>query len=282
MLTFGIFLGALLFVIGLITYWLAPRVGPNPIFGVRIGYAFASREIWDRTNRAGGILIAATGVGMILLGFIMRLLPIADNLALGIVIGALLVALIGGMVWLGFYARRLAQGTEVEREIAPVKFRWRFLAPVLLTFALIVTVGAYFYPVLPADHIATHFDFEGRANDWMSRDSFMLFSIGMGVFLLLINSVVVLIATREPLITFGRWGAHWRMDPERGLLFTGIALGLGNLILAFVLFDIAWFALHGSHVIPIATFLWIVMLIIPILIGLFFVLARRSSQLVAN
>ncbi len=282
MLTFGIFLGALLFIIGLLTYWLAPRVGPNPIFGVRIGYAFASREVWDRTNRAGGALIAATGAGVILLAFVLRMLSIADNSAIAINLGAMLVALIAETVWLGFYARRLAQRTVLAQEITPVQFRWAYLAPVLVSSAALIAAGVYFYPFLPPDRVATHFDFNGQPNDWMSRGSLYLFFIGLGLFLVLINALVVLVATHEPLIAFKRWGARWRMGPEHGLVYTGLALGLGDLILAYAFLDIGWFNTRGSHVVPITAFLWIVFLLIPILIALFFVLGQRERDPAKN
>jgi uncharacterized membrane protein len=277
MLAFGIFIGALLFILGLVTGWLAPRVGPNPFFGVRIGYAFASRAVWDRANRAGGMLLAAIGIVVVLLAFGLRLL-FADATAMLVLTGAMLAMLIGAAVWLGFYARHLAQGTELARETAPVTFRWVYLAPILGTFALLAVVAIYFYPLLPADRIAMHFDFDGRPNDWMSRDGCILFFIGMGLFFIFINALVVLIATREPMIAFGRWGSHWRMEPGRGLFYTGIALGLANLILAYALFDIAWFSTRAAHFIPILAFLWLVFLLIPILIALFFVLGRRESE----
>ncbi|MBI3913982.1 MAG: hypothetical protein HY327_07330 [Chloroflexi bacterium] len=33
----------MIFLIGIGVYWLAPRVGPNPLFGVRGGHAYANR-----------------------------------------------------------------------------------------------------------------------------------------------------------------------------------------------------------------------------------------------
>lgn len=275
-MTIGFFIGMLLFVIGLITYWLAPRFGPNPIFGVRIGYAFASREIWDRTNRTGGALIALTGIGVVLLAFVMQWLSISDNAALVSLSSAMVVALIGETVWLGLYARRLAQGTSQATEFIKIRFRWMYLAPTLISFALLLAVAAWVYPLLPADRIATHFGVNDQPNGWMSRDYALFFFLGMGLAFVLIDAFITFLATREPLIVFARWGTRWRLAPERGLIFAGAALAFANLILVYALWDITWFAVRGAHIVPLVTFFWIVLLIIPIMIGLFFLLAKHE------
>ena len=120
MLYFGLGIGALLFGAGLATYFLAPRVGPNPIFGVRVGYSYASREVWDKTNRFGGALLALVGVGTMLLGALLHALGIAPREGMGILAAAMIAALLGVTAWMFVYARRLAQGAPITREIAPV------------------------------------------------------------------------------------------------------------------------------------------------------------------
>ncbi|MSP14811.1 MAG: SdpI family protein [Chloroflexi bacterium] len=63
---FGLGIGVLLVLAGAATYYFAPRVGPNPFFGVRIGYAYASREVWNKSNRFGGLALAVAGVAIML------------------------------------------------------------------------------------------------------------------------------------------------------------------------------------------------------------------------
>jgi uncharacterized membrane protein len=172
-------MGALLVVIGWATYYFAPRVGPNPIFGVRVGYSFASREVWDKTNRFGGALIALVGMAMAVGGVGLHWLNLAPNQGISTLTVAMLVALLGAVVWMFVYARGLAQGAPIMRELAPVKFRCAYLAPGLISFAMLVALMAYFYPQLPAAKMATHFGFDDQPNGWMPRDAFVVSYVGL-------------------------------------------------------------------------------------------------------
>jgi uncharacterized membrane protein len=62
MIYIGLALGAVMIVVAAATYWLAPKVGPNPWFGMRTGYSVVNREIWDKSNRLGGVLFGAVGL----------------------------------------------------------------------------------------------------------------------------------------------------------------------------------------------------------------------------
>ncbi len=276
MLLWGFGIGGLLFLVGLVTYFLAPRVGPNPIFGVRVGYSYASREVWDRTNRFGGGLIALIGLVLALLTLLLQWLGLSARDGIVLLTAVMLVALLGGTGWMFVYARRLALGTPVAREFAPVRFRWAYLAPVLATFVLLAVIAIYFYPQLPAERLATHFDINDQPNGWMARDAFYATYLGLAALFLVLDGAVVLVASREPLIAFGRWGATWRLDPERGLIYTGLAFALVNVILIVVLFDIVAFNLQSAHLFPLSLLLWLIVPLVALLIALFFVLGRRE------
>ncbi len=277
MLYFGLGMGALLVLIGLATYYLAPRVGPNPIFGVRIGYAYANRETWDKSNRFGGALMALVGVITASLGLLLTLLNAAPRDGMVWLTGAMLAALFGALAWMFVYARGLAQGTALAREITPVRFRWAYLAPVVVTFALLIAVAVYLYPTLPADRIASHFNINDQPDGWMSRNDFFVSFLGFGLLFVVMDALAVVIATREPLIAFGRWGAKWRLDPERGLIYTGAALALGNLIMVGVLLNVAWFNTRGTFLFSFFSLLWMIVPLVAILIALFFFLGKREA-----
>jgi uncharacterized membrane protein len=277
MLYFGLLIGGLLLVAGLAMYFFAPRIGPNPIFGVRVGYSYASREVWDQTNRFGGALLALVGLGIALLGVLLQMLGVAPREGMNILVAAMLVATLGATVWMFVYARRLAQGAPIAREIAPVKFRWTYLAPVLITFALLVALAAYVYPQLPADRVATHFNIAEQPDGWQSRDEFFAMFLGLAALFVILDLIAVIVATREPLIAFGRWGARWQIDPGRGLVYTGLALALMNLIFIAALWDIGWFNTRGVHAFPLSLFFWILVPLIVLLIAFFFLLARRTA-----
>lgn len=277
MLAFGIGIGGLLFAIGIITYIFAPRVGPNPIFGVRVGYAYASREVWDKTNRFGGMLIALIGLGVALIACSLQLFAVSMAIGMPVLVAGMLVAMLGATIWMMLYARHAAQETTIAHELTQVEFSWAFVAPALVTFILLVGVALYFYPRLPVARIATHFNLYDQPDGWSTRDVFLFSFLGMAALFTLLDFVVVLIATREPLIAFGRWGSSWRLDPERGLIYTGVAFGLVNLILLAALWDVVWFNTHGVHAFPLSLFLWITVPLILFLVVLFFLLGRRTS-----
>jgi len=276
MLLFSLGIGALLLIAGGATYWLAPRVGPNPIFGVRIGYAYASRETWDKTNRFGGALMALVGVGTAILGLLLTLLNVAPRVGMAILVPAMMLALLVAIAWMFVFARGVAQGTPIARELTPVRFRWIYLAPVLVTCALLFLITVYIYPTLPADRVASHFNINEQPDGWQTRDEFLLTFLGMSALFVMLNGLVVFISTREPLIAFSRWGSTWRLDPERGLLFAGMAFALVNLIFIALLINIWWFSTHGVLAFSFWLMLWMILPLIALIVGLFFLLSRRE------
>ncbi len=275
---YGFGLGVLLFLAGLVTFYLAPRVGPNPIFGVRVGYSFASREVWDKSNRFGGALIALIGVAVGGLSAFFAVLNVPASTSMIWITTITVVALLAGTGWMFVYARRLAQGSAIAHQVAPVKFRWVFVAPVLATFALLVALMILAYPQLPAEHLATHFDLSNQPDGWSSRSGFILGFGGLAALYLLIDIAAVLLATREPLIALGRWGSHWLLEPERGLLYAGFAFSLVNLILVALFADIFWFNTRGLHLFPLSALFGIGVALIAVMAALFFLLSRRVSS----
>ncbi|HEX9076759.1 MAG TPA: hypothetical protein VF932_13330, partial [Anaerolineae bacterium] len=123
---------------------------------------------------------------------------------------------------------------------------------------------------------ATHFNLYNQPDGWSTRDGFLISFFGMAGLFVLLNAAVVFIATREPIIALGRWGSTWRLDPERGLIYMGLALGFANLILSAALWDIAWFNTRGVHAFPLSVFLWLLVPVVAVFVGLFFLLGRRE------
>ena len=277
MLLFGLAIGAILFLVGVATYIFAPRVGPNPVFGVRIGYAYASREVWDRTNRFGGVLMAVVGVGVAALALVLQLLNTSRTYGITVLTIAMTAVLLAAVGWMFVYARRLALNTRVARQLAPVPFRFQYLAPVLVPFVLLLALAAWLYPMMPPDRMASHFNLSDRPDGWMSRDAFFLLYLGLSALLVGLDALLVLAATREPIIALERLGSRWWMEPARGLVYAGLALGLVLVFLAVVLADVGWYNLYGAHLFPLSAFLLFVPLLVAVILALFFVLGRRDA-----
>lgn len=277
MFAFGLLLGGIIFVAGVAIYFLAPRVGPNPIFGVRVGYAYASREIWDKTNRFGGVLFILVGAGTAMLGLLLPFLNVSARDGVNALVMAMLVGVIGATVRVFLYARGLAQGTAIAREFTPIKFRWTYLAPMFITFLLFVTFAAYVYPALPVERVPSHFNINDQPDAWQSRNDFVFTLVGMSAVFLALNVLIVFIATREPMLTFSRWGKSWRLDPARGLIFVGLAVSLINLVFIAILWNVWWLVTRG---VLAFSFGWILGMIVPLIaaiIGLYFVLGRKET-----
>ena len=276
-LYFGVGMGALLVVIGLATYFLAPRVGPNPFFGVRVGYSYASREVWDKSNRFGGAVIAAIGLLLPILAGLMTILGMEEASGMAGLSGVMMVLLLGSVGVMFVYTRNLARGAPMTHAIAPVKFRWWSILPQMITFLLVVALLAYFYPQLPQGRMATHFGLDDQPNGWMTRATFAETIIGLGAFILAMNVAIVLIATREPMIAFGRMGTRWQITPANGVIFMSIVFAMTNVIIFIAVADTIAFNLNGVHLFPLSLLGWMLLPFMAIIVGLFFVLAKRKA-----
>jgi hypothetical protein len=274
---FGIGLGLITVAIGLITAVLAPRIGPNPIFGFRIGYAYATRQIWDETNRRGGLLFASVGAATAATGAVISWLGIQGNAGAIVVTTVLLAGLLGSTAWMLFFSRRLALATAPAKRYPRLAFRPIYLAPVAVTSAALLASLMLSYPTLP-ERLATHFDLFGEPDGWSDRQTFILSYLGVALFPLILNLAAIAVATREPLIVFGRWGTRWVLEPERGLIFTGIALSLVNLLLLPVMLNVVSFNTRGAFLFPFLSLLWLILPLLLLIVGLFFVLARQEPR----
>lgn len=82
--SFARILGAAAAVCGIVL--VTGIVPPNPVFGVRLRQAFASRNHWNRINRFGGGLMAVYGVVLWVSGWLLQDIVVSERsavLALG-------------------------------------------------------------------------------------------------------------------------------------------------------------------------------------------------------
>ncbi len=163
---------------------LAPRVGPNPYFGFRIGYTFSSKRVWKRANRFMGILMTLHAVA---------LFPITEICGnnWGCYLSALLIPIIVIAIIGIIYASHTleVEKVEVRGEVEPVKpleatFAWKYFGVIL--FLILISMMLIAYPSLP-NMLATHFDAAGNPNGWSTKNDFyltyILFALGYLIFL---------------------------------------------------------------------------------------------------
>lgn len=275
---FGILMGGLVALAGLATYFWAPRVGPNPIFGVRTGYSFASREVWDQSNRFGGLVLMGVGLVLLALSALLSALGVSTATATAWLTAALLVLLLTSTAWIFVYTRRLALGSETARRLAPVHVPLSTVAPAIVSWLALAGLALALYPTL-SPVIATHFDLAGQPNDWQPLGVFLVQYIGISAFVTLIAVGVAWLAQREPVIGISRFG-RWSLDPRRGIAATAWSIASVNVYLAVVLLSIAWYDWYGVHMLPLGwlTVVMIVGLLLAV-VGIFFYYARQPQDI---
>ncbi|MCI0438991.1 MAG: SdpI family protein [Chloroflexi bacterium] len=247
-LLFGVGTGLILAIAGWATYALAPRVGPNPLFGVRTGYSMVSREVWDQSNRAGGVALVVAGALVALAGVLVGAFGPSDaEIAFVVVTGALIALLLMAVTWMVLYSRWLAKGVQpVSSRPIRVSMRWAIPAGALaigLSAFLLATASQ-----LPAENVATHFGFDGTPNDWMSRAGYTALSVALVLGLFAIHTGILYLVSRISIP-----GAdEWPVTGESAVgLFVGIMIAM-QVVLALVFFDVYWFNTRNEHFLPMA------------------------------
>ncbi len=170
----------------LLVLFLAPKIGPNPYFGFRIGYSFSSRKVWDKTNRFAGILMTIHAL------FLFPII-ILNNIVYYIIalIVPLLVISIVGIIYASHKLEE--ERVEVKGPVKPIKplettFVWKYLGIILLLILLLMMLIAY--SSLP-NRMAVHFDASGNPNGWSSKNDFYTtYIILAGAYLALLYFII--------------------------------------------------------------------------------------------
>jgi len=275
-LLFGFGTGVLFVVLGLATFYLAPKVGPNPVFGLRTVHTMTHRDVWDAANRLTGLVLMGLGVLYALLTLLLHWLAVSATAGVLILAGTMLVLLLGSVVGLAGYARRLSEGRGIRRETSPVPFRWRYVAPSLLIIGVTLALAAWAYPQLPS-LIATRFDLEGSPRSWSSPERLMATVLGAQWLLLAVQLFLVALVTRWP------WAlaleeAGWPFDRPQLLETLSGVWALVQGVIALFTADTVWYNVQGAHLFPQALLLTVAVLVVPLgILGLIVALLVRST-----
>ncbi len=159
-------------ILAAVQYFIAPKIGPNPYLGFRIGYTFSDEEVWKKSNRFMGKL-------MLIHAFI--LLPtclIPDFLPYFLILFIVPLIL---FVPIGVkYASHILEirGAKYEisekRKIEPIDIPLGWLISPLLLYLFLIVLELITYDSLPLT-VAVHFDSAWHPNGWMNRDDFIIF-----------------------------------------------------------------------------------------------------------
>ncbi len=277
-LVFGLVTGAFLLLAGLATYHFAPRVGPNPIFGVRTGYSFASREVWDRSNRVGGKLIAWTSVAYMALSVV--LYAAVDDVPAGIAtLGVAIIATLAlEMGWLVLYSRRLVRGNATAARTMSKASRWWFVAPVAAIYAGLAIAAVVYAPNLPSDLIATHFDSAGVPDGFSTRAQALITPLGIGGALLALHLFLAWLLGRSSFAA-STSRLRLRFSPRVLMALVSASMAYGQLVLLYAALDIfSYNTRAGQHLLPIGLVIALTAVVAAALLGGFFYFIFMSNR----
>lgn len=259
-------MGFILIIAGLGTYFIASKMGPNHWFGVRYSYTMLNREIWEKTNRLGGLLFLGAGIFLELAALVMpkQWEPLFVILGVGLVLLTILLTY--------YYAKGLAQGESPEEQALTTPDQGR-LKKLYLAFALalnliLLMVSIWYYPNLP-EQMATHFLTDGQPDGWVNKPLALAFPIIIQSFLIFIFY-----------LTYGEQerSYHWQAK-KRGFPFQ-VQLGVFfsiHLVVTFASLDVITYNLLQEHLLQMHWVLFIVTTLV-IFPPLFFYWRYRKKE----
>ncbi|MCD6383620.1 MAG: SdpI family protein [Thermoplasmata archaeon] len=217
--------------LALLQYFVAPKVGPNPFFGFRVGYTFSSREVWEKTNRFVGrimLIHALLLIPFIYLGdayiipfLILFILPIVATLPIGIRYASYTLEMAG--------ARSTSAST---RKMEPIDVGGVWVAAPAVLYILLIIIVLLSIPHLP-ERVAVHFDERGNPNGWMGRERLLITYPLLSLIFPVIAYVYIYISRKYPLFIHpGRM--RFRRDAILKLSVMAVSSGLVVLILVYI------------------------------------------------
>lgn len=186
MYVFLLIINVVYLIVALLQLFLAPKIGPNPYFGFRIGYSFSSRKVWNKTNRFAGILMTIHALSL----FPVILLQNIVYYTIALILPLVIISIVGII-----YASHKLEEERVEAKgpVKPIKplgttFVWKYLGVILFLILFLMMLIAY--PSMPA-RLAIHFDAAGNPNGWSSKNDFYItYLIFAGAYLALLYFII--------------------------------------------------------------------------------------------
>jgi len=255
---FEIIMSVIYLLLALLQLFVAPRVGPNPYFGFKIGYTFSNPLVWKKSNRFAGLLMIVHAVPLLFLSLID--IPLLIYLAL-FLIPLILIVIISVV----YASRKLEEYGKGEGKVEPIKpleasFVWKHLG--LILFLVLLLLMLITYNSLP-DTIAVHFDASGHPNGWTDKNDFMLWYSLFALGYLTIVYLMVYLGKRYPIILHS---GVMRIGRDTVFKSSLLAMNLVILILIITYLGIYFFNtnLGGENIVNYIVILIFTLVFIPI------------------
>ncbi len=245
---------------GILEYYLAPKIGPNPYLGFKIGYTFADREVWDKTNRLMGkfsivhslILFPSILIPNFLIYYlILFIIPLVAFIPFGI----------------RYAAIQLEKKGAISENVSPKRLeginvgKFWSLSPIVL-YLLLIAFEFITYPSLP-DVIAVHFDAAGNPNGWSSRGSFILSYSLFALFAPAFSYLFIFLGKKYPMYIHP---GKMRFPRDAFLKTTILSMDITTITLIFVYFSIYIYAVK-KFVVPLSWYIIVTVILIIFPLG---------------
>jgi len=253
-------LTAIYFVAALLQYFVAPKIGPNPYLGFKIGYTFADRVVWNKTNRLMGKFMMIHALIMFplclipnFLGYFLLIyvIPLLVFIPIGIKYASTLLEMKGA---------RAERASEKKLEPITVSIVW-WSTPLVL-FAILLILELATYSQLP-EVVAVHFDAAGKPNGWSNRGDFILSFSLLSLMFVAISFIFVYLGKHHPLFLHP---GKMRFSRDTYLKLIILSMDTALALMFIVYLSIYYFAVHNAAF-PVSWILTsaVFVVIIPIL-----------------
>ncbi len=254
-------------ILALIQYLLAPKIGPNPYFGFRIGYTFADKEVWKKSNKFIGklmlihslLLIPFLFTDFIIYFLILFVVPLIGIIPVGIKYSSNLLEVKGA---------KIGKSEEKIEEITVGKAL--IISPALI-YIILILIEIFSYSYLPST-IAVHFNVAGKPDGWENKWDFMVYFSLLSLIYPFLSYIYIYLGRKYPIYMHP---GRMRFKRNAILKVSIIAMDLVGILLIYSYISIVLYSIYN---IPLNPYLLISLIIIVIVVPILWLLTKGRRE----
>ncbi len=243
------FVASVVLVSGALLALLAGRIPANPIFGFRIGYAYASKKAWVKLNRVAGVCLCILGASLI-----PQHLLLGDAGTTVLLFGVEITILTAALI---LYGERVAEAELISEaapalpgEPIPVKgYGINPLAAALaLLGAMILAYSATLLPSIKGGEVAIHFGASGEPNGFMPASQLPTLYLAP-TFVGGLALLFMFLSVRKPESFY----KPWLTEREITIMVHSLQVMVASvfLVVSVAIYDTIYYNIHEAHAIPL-------------------------------
>lgn len=243
------FVASVVLVSGALLALLAGRIPANPIFGFRIGYAYASKKAWVKLNRVAGVCLCILGASLI-----PQHLLLGDAGTTVLLFGVEITILTAALI---LYGERVAE-TELISEAAPalpgepIPVKGYGINPLAAALALlgamILAYSATLLPSIKGGEVAIHFGASGEPNGFMPASQLPTLYLAP-TFVGGLALLFMFLSVRKPESFY----KPWLTEREITIMVHSLQVMVASvfLVVSVAIYDTIYYNVYEAHAIPL-------------------------------